>query len=235
EKPKEEDVRSLLDLLEGLGIRYRVQGGELVPADYRKILEIIENLEFKDLVEKVALRSMTKAVYSTDNKGHFGLAFEAYTHFTSPIRRYPDLEVHRLLKRYAVEGRPRNPGKLEQALEEICRTSSRREIEARDAEREHIRLKSMQFLAGKVGESYDGVVTGVTSFGIFVEITHYLIEGLVHVSELSDDHYVFDKANFRLTGRGSGRVYRLGDPVRVRIKSVSVEEGQADFALAEPG
>ena len=233
EKPNEKDVRSLLDLLERLGIRYRVEG-ELGPADYRKILEIIENLEFKDLVEKVALRSMTKAVYSTENRGHFGLAFEAYTHFTSPIRRYPDLEVHRLLKRYATAGRPRSPGKLEQLLKDICEKSTSREIRAREAEREYNRLKSMQFLAGKVGESYAGVITGVTSFGLFVEITHYLIEGLVHVSEINDDRYLFDKENFRLTGRTSGRVYRLGDPVRVRIKRVSVEEGQADFAFAEP-
>lgn len=235
EKPKEEDVRSFLTLLEGLGIHYRLSG-ELEPEDYRKILDIIENLDFKDFVEKVALRSMTKAVYSTENVGHFGLAFNAYTHFTSPIRRYADLVIHRLLKRYATMKKPpRGARKLESGLQEIAQHATAREIRATEAEREYTRLKSMQFLATKVGETYDGVIAGVTSFGLFVELTHYLIEGLVHVSEIRDDHYEFDKENYQLKGRESGAVFRLGDPLRVRIKSVSPEERKADFVIADAG
>ncbi|TVR30436.1 MAG: ribonuclease R [Spirochaetaceae bacterium] len=232
EKPKEDDVRSFLELLEGLGIHYRVQG-ELEPEDYRKILGIIENLDFKDFVEKVALRSMTKAVYSTENIGHFGLAFDAYTHFTSPIRRYADLAIHRLLKRYAGGSRPRATQKLEASLQQICEHSTAREIRATEAEREYTRLKSMQFLAGKIGETYDGVIAGVTSFGLFVELTHYLIEGLVHVSEIKDDHYDFDRDNYQLIGQKNGRTYRLGDRLRVRIKGVSPEERKADLSIAE--
>ena len=234
EMPKNEDVQALLGLLGGLGIRYRVQG-ELQADDFRKVLSIIENLEFRGFVERVALRSMPKAVYSTANSGHFGLAFDAYTHFTSPIRRYPDLEVHRLLKRYAAKGKPREAAKLESALRQICENSTSREIRANEAEREYTRLKAMEFLSRKVGRTYDGVITGVTSFGVFVEITHFLADGLVHVSEMKDDTYVFDKENYQLVGKKTGRVYRLGDPVRVEILRVSVEEKKADFRFASAG
>jgi len=229
EKPDDADVRSLLNILERLGISYRVDG-ELTPDDYRKLLDIVENLPFKDFVEKAVLRSMTKAVYATENRGHFGLAFDAYTHFTSPIRRYPDLVVHRLLKRYA-DGPPEAPERLAAALDEVCKTCSARERAAIAAEREYTRLKSMEFLANKVGGVYDGVISGVTSFGLFVELTHYLIEGLVHVSEMTDDWYEYDGDEYQLRGRESDRTYRLGDPVRVKIKDVSVEEKKADFSL----
>jgi ribonuclease R len=263
EKPDEKTMREFLELLERLGLSYKI-AGDLEPEDYRKILDIIENLEFKDFAEKVALRSMTKAVYSTDNKGHFGLAFDAYTHFTSPIRRYADLVVHRLIKAYAAAGpavkegngravkagdgsarsvsgapgsvdiaaRQRQDAEVLAELRRICDQCSKREIRATQAEREYSRIKSMEFLAGKVGESYNGIIAGVSSFGFFVELTHYLIEGLVHVSELKDDHYEFDKDNYSLTGAENGRTYRLGDPVRVIIKSVSRVEKKADFVLA---
>ena len=230
EKPEDADVHAFLTLLERLGISYPVDG-DLTPDDYRKLLDIIENLPFKDFVEKVALRTMTKAVYSTENIGHFGLAFDAYTHFTSPIRRYPDLVVHRLLKKYAAAGRPKAPAKLTSSLAEICETCSTREKSAVAAEREYTKLKSMEFLADKIGQVYDGVIAGVTSFGIFVELTHYLIEGLVHVSELIDDRYEYDKENYQLQGQKTGKVYRLGDPVRVAIRRVSIEEKKADFSL----
>jgi ribonuclease R len=232
EKPDENEVEAFLDLLQRLGIQYRIPG-DLEPDDYRKILDIIENLEFKDFAEKVALRSMTKAVYSTDNIGHFGLAFDAYTHFTSPIRRYPDLLVHRLLKKYARTDAAAPPSGYKKELQQICEKCSQSEIQAVDAEREHIKIKSMEFLADKVGGSYDGVIAGITSFGFFVELNHYLIEGLVHISELRDDHYEYDQDNYTLSGQRHGRVFRLGDPVRVTIKQVSVEERRADFILAD--
>lgn len=251
EKPDENEVEAFLDLLQRLGIKYRIPG-ELEPEDYRKILDIIENLEFKDFAEKVALRSMTKAVYSTDNIGHFGLAFDAYTHFTSPIRRYPDLLVHRLLKHYTVQVREKQivdtgknplekkisrkidvpPKSYKKELEKTCEQCSEREIRAVDAEREHSKVKAMEFLSNKVGETYEGMISGITSFGFFVELNHYLIEGLVHVSELKDDHYEFDKDNYTLTGERTGTTYRLGDPIKVTIKNVSVDERKADFVRA---
>jgi ribonuclease R len=232
EKPDENEVRDFLDLLGRLGINYRVPG-DLEPEDYRKILDLVENLEFKDFAEKVALRSMTKAVYSTENIGHFGLAFDAYTHFTSPIRRYPDLLVHRLLKKYAAKGaRPPAVG-TKARLQNMCEQCSDREIRAVEAEREHTKIKAMEFLASKVGETYEGIIAGITSFGFFVELNYYLIEGLVHVSELRGDRYEFDKDNYTLTGERTGTTYRLGDPVRVTIKKVSVADRKADFVLAE--
>jgi ribonuclease R len=249
EKPDEKTMREFLELMERLGLSYKI-AGDLEPEDYRKILDIIENLEFKDFAEKVALRSMTKAIYSTDNIGHFGLAFDAYTHFTSPIRRYADLVVHRLIKAYAAAGpaaesgggrsakpvdtaaRQKQDAQTLTGLRRICDQCSKREIRATQAEREYSKIKSMEFLAGKVGESYNGIIAGVSSFGFFVELTHYLIEGLVHVSELKDDHYEFDKDNYTLTGTANGKSYRLGDPVRITIKSVSKDEKRADFVVA---
>lgn len=232
EKPAAEDVEAFLSAVSNLGIPYKV--GETVESDdYRNILTIIENLDFKDFVEKIALQSMTKAVYSTENKGHFGLAFDAYTHFTSPIRRYPDLIVHRLLKRYLKKGRGRIPAspRLITFLERTCTQSSVMEKRAVDAEREYTKIKSLEFLSRKVGKVYQGVISGVTSFGLFVELSRYLIEGLVPISELRDDFYTFDEQQYRYVGEKTGKIYRLGDRVTVKIKQVSVEDRKADFIL----
>jgi ribonuclease R len=231
ERPTPEDAKTFLDLLKAQGIHYRTPGGELESEDYRKLLGIIENLEFKDLIEKVALRSMTKAVYSTKNTGHFGLAFDAYTHFTSPIRRYPDLIIHRLLKKYALLKKPQGDKKQEKELDQICASSTAMEIRATEAEREYTRIKSMQFLSNKVGETFEGIISGVTSFGVFVQLKDFLIDGLVHVSDMKDDHYELDKENYLLKGQKHERVLRLGDPVTIKITRVSVEEQKADFSL----
>ncbi len=232
EKPAAEDVEAFLSAVSNLGIPYKV-GKTVEPDDYRNILTIIENLDFKDFVEKIALQSMTKAVYSTENKGHFGLAFDAYTHFTSPIRRYPDLIVHRLLKRYLKKGRGRIPAspRLITFLERTCTQSSVMEKRAVGAEREYTKIKSLEFLSRKVGKVYQGVISGVTSFGLFVELSRYLIEGLVPISELRDDFYTFDEQQYRYVGEKTGKIYRLGDRVTVKIKQVSVEDRKADFIL----
>ena len=236
DKPDKQSIQSFLELLKGLGLNYELNK-ELESDDYRKILDIIENLDYKYFIEKVALRSMTKAYYSTENAGHFGLAFDAYTHFTSPIRRYPDLVVHRLLKYYAtVENEKKKISKAESTalskkLQSICKHCSQREIRATQAEREFIKIKSMEFLSTKVGETYDGVISGIASFGMFVELSHYVIEGLVHISELTGDSYAFDKDEYTLTGKKTGNVFRVGDAVKIKIKSVSKEEKRADFVL----
>lgn len=230
ETPREEDAQSFLSVIENLGIPYKA-GESIEPEDYRNVLSMIQNLEFKDFVEKIALYSMTKAVYSTENAGHFGLGFEAYTHFTSPIRRYPDLVVHRLLKRYGRKQRVGRTKSLHTFLEQTCEHSTEMEKLATQAEREYTKLKSMEFLARRVGNIYEGVISGVTSFGLFVELTRYLIEGLVPLSAMKDDHYGFDAENYRYVGEKTGAVYRLGDRVQVRITSVSVDDRKADFEL----
>ena len=246
ETPPVEDAKTFLSAVENLGIPYK-PGDSIEPEDYRNIIEMIQNFEFKDFVEKIALKSMTKAVYDTENKGHFGLAFPAYTHFTSPIRRYPDLVVHRLLKRYLSRsttksrGTGKGPGKgavpaspkLKPFLQKTCKQSTEKEITAVDAEREYIKIKSMEFLAKKVGRVYEGLISGVTSFGLFVELSRYLIEGLVPLKEIKDDFYTFDEENFQYVGKESGKVYRLGDRVRVKIERVSVEDRKADFSFVD--
>ncbi len=231
EKPPSDDLASFMTLLKNLGIMYQVRG-EIKPEDFRNILDIVENLEFKDFVEKVALRSMSKARYSPENKGHFGLAFDVYTHFTSPIRRYPDLVVHRLLKQYQAE-KPKNIDSLMEYLRETCDQSSEMEINALEAEREYAKIKSMEFLSQKVGEEFHGIISGVTSFGAFVELTYYMVEGLVPLSRMKDDYYIYDKENYQLLGKRTGKRYRLGDRVRVRVENVSVEDRQADFTFIE--
>jgi ribonuclease R len=230
EKPSTEDVQSLASVLESIGLPYQF-GDDVESDDYRTVLGIIQNLEYKDFIEKLALYSMTKAVYSTENYGHFGLGFEAYTHFTSPIRRYPDLVVHRLMKRYLKQRRLGRTGALESFLEKTAEHASATERAATAAEREYVKLKSLQFLSQKVGNIYEGVISGVTSFGLFVELTYYLIEGLVALSSLEGDYYEYDKENYRYVGKHTGTVYRLGDRVEVKVAKVSVSDRKADFVL----
>ncbi|MFW6214725.1 MAG: ribonuclease R [Alkalispirochaetaceae bacterium] len=234
QRPEREEIDSFLQAVSNLGIKYKV-GERVGPEDYRNILKTFENLEQREFVEQIALSSMTKAVYATVNKGHFGLAFEAYTHFTSPIRRYPDLLVHRLLKRYLPQdsgrGGPKPARGLQKFLDTACAQSSEREKLAVAAEREYTKIKSLEFLSRRIGNSYEGVISGVTSFGIFVELSRYLIEGLVPLKGLKDDFYKYDQENFRCVGEKSGKVYQLGGRVTARIKSVSVEERRAEFEI----
>jgi ribonuclease R len=230
-EPEPGDVREFVDTLQTLGIPYRIEG-EVESSDYRNILSIVANFEFKDFVEKVALRSMTKAVYSTEDEGHFGLAFDHYTHFTSPIRRYPDLLVHRLLKQYQRHGRPKKPDQLEQEISQICDQSTEREVKAVEAEREYTKLISMKFLSRRIGNTYDGIISGVASFGLFVELKDFMIEGLVHVSTMGDERFELDEDGHALVGKKSGTAHRLGDRVRVTIENVSLEELKAVFHLA---
>ena len=241
ERPAAEDVEQMVHNLHELGLPYKVEQ-TVTPDDYRNILRMIENFEFKDFVERVAFSSMTKAEYRRVNEGHFGLAFDAYTHFTSPIRRYADLVVHRLLRGYLAAGqspesggvRKQNGKMLSAYLDDVCIRCSDAEKVATGAEREYSKLKSLECLQRKLGKIYEGIISGVTSFGLFVELSRYLIEGLVKITELPDDTYRYDGPNFRCVGEKSGKVYRLGDRVTVRIERVSVADRKADFALVDP-
>jgi ribonuclease R len=175
---------------------------------------------------------MQQARYAPGNVGHFGLAAEAYCHFTSPIRRYPDLVLHRILAAH-LAGDRRGLGAETGDLAAACEESSRRERIAMDAEREVVQLKKVQFMQDKVGETYAGFISGVVSFGFFVELERWFVEGLVHVATLTDDRYVLDERRHLLEGRRRHRTFRLGDPVRVRVAGVSVERMQIDFVLDE--
>jgi ribonuclease R len=199
-----------------------------------KFLREIAGEPEADIIENVMLRSLMKAKYSTENAGHFGLAFKHYTHFTSPIRRYPDLVVHRTLKAYANGYHPEMHDQFAHKLQHAARAASERELVALDAERASVKMKQVQFMSRHLGEEFDGIISGVVSFGIFVEIPQYLVEGLVHISDLEDDYYIFEEKAYRLKGQNSGRVYRLGDEVRVRVVRVDPNERLLDFVLVAP-
>lgn len=185
------------------------------------------------MVEKVLLRSMMKAKYMTENRGHFGLSFKHYSHFTSPIRRYPDLIGHRILKEYAKGVRPELFDLIERKLGRAAQQASEREIAALEAERASVKMKQVEFMSKHLGDEFDGLISGVVAFGIFVEIPQLLVEGLVHISDLADDYYLFEEKLHRLKGQNSGRVYRLGDPVRIRVAKVNPNERLLDFLLVE--
>ncbi len=194
-----------------------------------KMLADVKGKGEENFLSTLAIRSMAKAIYSTENVGHYGLAFDYYTHFTSPIRRYPDMMVHRLLERYLHGGRSVNVEKLE----EQCKHCSSMEQLASTAERQSIKYKQVEYMADHMGEVFDGVISGVTEWGLYVEITENLCEGLVPVRDLADDYYDFDEKNYCLVGRRKNTRYRLGDEVRVKVARASLERKQLDFLLLD--
>lgn len=181
------------------------------------------------MISSLAVRAMAKAVYSTRNIGHYGLSFDYYTHFTSPIRRYPDLMVHRLLARYLEDGRSVKAD----VYEEKCRHSSGMEQRAVNAERTSIKYKQVEFMQDKVGEVFDGVISGVTDWGLFVELNDSKCEGLVSIRELTGDFYFFDEKNYCITGMHSNKCYQLGGDIKVEVVRTNLEKKQIDFKLVD--
>ncbi len=201
-----------------------------VPGDYAHILRVVQDRPDAHMIQTILLRSMSQAVYSPDNKGHFGLAYEAYAHFTSPIRRYPDLLVHRAIKQILQHKKPStNEAELVRAGEHCSMTERR----ADDATNEVSDWLKCEFMMDKVGQEYDGTIAGVTSFGIFVELEEIYVEGLVHISTLPDDYYQFDAIKHALMGERSGRKFQLGGKVKIRVARVDLDQRQIDFVLAE--
>ncbi len=230
--PSEERMQEFAKLLANFNIKFRVKE-ETEPKDIQQaVAEVAGRLEER-LITTVALRSMKQAVYQTDNIGHFGLAAKYYTHFTSPIRRYPDLIVHRLLRAWMQQ--PKLKGSevepLEEKLDVIAEHSSIRERAAADAERATVDLKMCEYMAGHIGEEYDGIISGVTAFGMFVELPNG-VEGLVHISSLMDDYYDFYEERYALVGNHSGKAYRLGDAVRIEVLNVNISDVSIDFIMA---
>lgn len=226
--PDPEKMNTMATFIRRFGYTLRTEGTKGQISDsFNALLGNIKDKPEENLIETVAIRTMAKAEYSTKNIGHYGLAFDYYTHFTSPIRRYPDMMVHRLLERYMAGGRSVNIKKLEQA----CKHSSEMELTAASAERASIKYKQAEFLSERLGLEYDGVISGVTEWGLYVEINENKCEGLVPMRDLDDDYYEFDEKNYCVVGRSSHKVYRLGDPIRIQIARVDMEKKQVDFAL----
>jgi ribonuclease R len=228
--PNPERLADLGRFVKQFGFSLDVKSG-VTAKELQKLLDQVQGSEVEDVINEVALRSMAKAVYADKNIGHFGLAFKYYTHFTSPIRRYPDLIIHRMLDEYTRGMSPERMNALREAMPDVARQSSERERVAVDAERASVKVMQIEYMKRHIGDEFDGVITGVMEFGIFVELRDLLIQGMVHVRELDDDYYMFDERQYALRGRSRGRQYRLGDHVRVRIVSVDPEQRDLNLAI----
>ena len=234
EKPDPVKIEEFEKFILTLGYSLSVPADTVQPKHFQKLTSRIRGKPEEKSIALLLLRTMQKARYDPTNLGHFGLATSNYTHFTSPIRRYPDLVVHRVLRMYrqgSIESKS-----FEEFQKELSKTSSHvSEMERRadGAERELMQLKKVRFMKDKVGDEFDGYVTGVSSFGLFIELVEHFVEGLVHVSTMADDYYRFLDRSHMLRGENTSRVYRLGDEVRVRVIRVDLDRHQVDLGLVE--
>jgi len=231
--PSEEKLTDLREFLGQLALR--LPGGpKPTTADYAQLLVEVKDRPDRRLIQTVLLRSMRQAMYSSDNAGHFGLAYDAYTHFTSPIRRYPDLVVHRVIKHLIAGGTVAELDYSTTELQQIAEQCSGTERRADEATRDAEDWLKCEFMQDKLGEKFEGVITSVNSFGIFVELDDFYVDGLVHITALDNDYYHFDPIGHRLTGERTGTVYRLGDRLRVQVAAVNLDDRKIDFVLAQP-
>ena len=233
QEPDEEKTEKMEQFIRGFGYRVKKKDGEIHPREIQRVLAEAEGKPEERIITRMVLRSMMQARYTADNQGHFGLAAKYYCHFTSPIRRYPDLEIHRLIK-LTLAGEM--SGKREQSyrkkMPDIAQHCSKRERVAEDAERDTDTLKKVEFMLDKIGETYEGIISGVTNWGIYVELAN-TVEGMVALNQLDDDYYEFDDRNMQVVGKRGGKIYRLGDAVQVTVAKVSKELGTIDFVFAE--
>ena len=232
DNPDPEKVESLLTLLHNQGVKIQKAKEEITPKEIQQIIEGIEGLPNEAMISRLVLRSMKQAKYTTECSGHFGLAAKYYCHFTSPIRRYPDLQIHRIIKDN-LRGRLMREGRTEhyaEILDEVARQSSVCERRADEAERESDKLKKAEYMSYHLGEEFEGIISGVTGWGLYVELPN-TVEGLVHVNTLRDDYYVFDQETYELRGEMTKKVYKLGDKVRVRVADADKMLKTVDFEL----
>ncbi len=230
EAPDPERLKSFAAFVAKLGYKINTDQEKEIAKSMNGMLEDVEGKPEQNLIESLAVRTMAKARYTTEDFGHFGLAFQRYSHFTSPIRRYPDVMAHRLLQHYLDGGESPNP----EPYEEACKHSSERERMAAEAERASIKYKQVEYMSTMpLDRAFDGIITGVTDFGIFVEITETASEGLIRMSDLGDDYYELDKENYRLLGQRTKKVYTFGDTVKVRVKDTNLARRSMDLVLAD--
>ena len=227
DEPNPEKLNTFVEFVAKLGFSIKTGSRKALAESYNRLFENIAGRGEEHMVDTIAIRTMSKAYYSTDNIGHYGLAFPYYTHFTSPIRRYPDLMVHRLLERYLEGGSSVN----KEEYEEYCKHSSIMEKKAADAERSSVKYKQAEFLADKLGQVFPALISGVSKWGIYAEIEGNKCEGMIPIGSLKDDYYMLDEDNYQVIGRRHGRTYKLGYPVKIRVKRVDMIKKQIDFEL----
>lgn len=229
DEPNPEKLNTFVEFVAKLGFSMRVGSRKALAESYNNLFRDIAGRGEENMIDTIAIRTMSKAYYSTENIGHYGLAFPYYTHFTSPIRRYPDLMVHRLLERYLEGGASVNADEYE----DYCRHCSVMEKKAADAERTSVKYKQAEFLADKLGQVFPALISGVSKWGIYAEIEGNKCEGMIPIGSLKDDYYMLDEDNYQVIGRRHGRTYKLGYPVNIRVKRVDMLKKQIDFELVE--